>query len=145
MTSLAELLFEKHLEQAKQDTDACRWTLERADTLAIDVTLSPKRDPDEVYLARLRWAEYPGRLPSSVVFLHPETRAAGAKSSWPTIAGVRPPNDICACWTAEGYVAHQEWLRDPNMAWDTGENAVLTQLRFLQHEMDFTYQGRAND
>jgi hypothetical protein len=145
MTSLAELLLEKHLDQAQQDTEASRWTLERADTLAVDVTLSPRRAPDEVYLARLRWDEYPGRLPASVVFLDPETRAAGAKSSWPTIAGVRPPNDICACWTAEGYVAHQEWLHDPNMAWDTGENALLTQLRFLQHEMDFTYQGRAND
>ena len=145
MTSLAELLLERDLEQARQDAEAGRWTLERADNLAVDVTLSPHRTPNEVYLARLRWTEYPGRLPASVVFLNPETRAAGAKSSWPMIAGVRPPNDICACWTAEGYIAHQEWLGDPNMAWDTGDNALLTQLRFLQHQMDFTYQGRAND
>lgn len=145
MTSLAQLLFEKHFEQAKQDEGACRWNFERADTLALDVTLSPRRAPDDVYLARLRWTDYPGRLPASVVFLHPETREAGAKSSWPTIAGVRPPNDICACWTAEGYVAHPEWLSAPSMVWDTGDNAVLTQLRFLQHEMDFTYQGRTND
>lgn len=145
MNSLAELLFDRDLEQAHKEAEACRWALERADTLAVDVTLSPQRAPGEVYLARLRWAEYPGRLPASVVFLHPATRAAGTRSSWPTIAGVRPPNDICACWTAEGFVAHPEWLRDPNMAWDAGENALLTQLRYLQHEMDFTYQGRTLD
>lgn len=145
MASLAQLLFDQHLEEARQDADACRWLIERADTLTLDVTLSPRRAPGDAYLARLRWTEYPGRLPASVVFLHPESRLASAKSSWPTIAGVRPPNDICACWTAEGYVAHPEWLSAPNMVWETGENAVLTQLRFLQHEMDFTYQGRTND
>ena len=145
MTSLAELLFEKHLEQAQTDTEAGRWTLDRADSMAVNVTLSPRRAPNEVYMAQLRWVEYPGRLPASVKFIHPETKADGARASWPTIAGVRPPNDICACWTAEGYVAHPEWLQDPDMAWDIGENALLTQLRFLQHEMDFTYQGRTND
>lgn len=145
MSSLDELLFDKDLAEVRQDVEAHRWTLERADTLAVYVTISPKCAPKEVYLVRLRWTEYPGQLPASVVFLHPETRAAGAKSSWPTIDGVRPPNDICACWTAEGYIAHQEWLGDPNMTWNTGDNALLTQLRFLQHQMDFTYQGRAND
>ena len=139
---LAEAIFADHVEDAMKDPEASRWSIERREGLVVHVTLSPRSMPDEAYLARLAWADYPGSLPASVVFLDTSTLARGVPGAWPIIAGGRPPNDICATWTAEGFVAHPEWHGDTSKAWDGGDNPVLTQIRHLQHEFDFTYQGR---
>ena len=139
---LAEAIFADDVADAMKDPEASRWSIERRDGLVIHVTLGPQSKPDQAYLARLEWADYPGNLPASVVFLDPTTLARGVPGAWPVIAGGRPPNDICATWTAEGFIAHAEWHRDSSKTWNGGDNPVLTQIRHLQHELDFTYQGR---
>ena len=139
---LADAIFADDVADAMKDPEASRWSIERREGLVVDVTMSPRPKPEEVYLARLAWTNYPGNLPASVVFLVPATLARGVSSAWPVIAGVRPPTDICATWTAEGFVAHPEWHRDSSKAWKGGDNAVLTQIRHVQHALDFTYSGR---
>jgi hypothetical protein len=142
MATLADLMFAEHLAEVLGEPEAVRWTIVRQEGLVIHVSLSPRSAIEERSLARLGWSDYPGRLPASVVFLDPATGAKGDTKCWPNIPGVRAPNDICACWTAEGFGAHPEWLTDPNMAWPAGENPILTQLRYLQLELDHHYQGR---
>ena len=139
---LAAAIFSDDVADAMKDPEASRWSIERREGLVLHVTLSPRSRPDEMYLARLGWADYPGSLPASVVFLDPATLERGVPKAWPVIAGGRPPNDICATWTAEGFVAHPEWLRDSSKAWNGGDNPVLTQIRHLQLELDFNCQGR---
>lgn len=141
-TELDELNFFDDVEDAKAHPDAARWSIERQDGLVVNVELSPMDAPQEKFLACLRWTEYPGRMPASVVFLEPATLQVGVPTAWPIAAGFRPPQDICATWTAEGFVAHPEWHDDPSMTWIGGENPVLTQIQTLQHELDCTYQGR---
>jgi len=142
MATLADLMFEDHLGQVSTDPEAPRWAIERQQGLVLDVGLLPGSAPQEYFLVRLVWSDYPGRLPASVIFFDPATNEKGGVECWPNIPGVRAPNDICACWTAEGFAAHPEWLGDPNMAWPTGDNAILTQLRYLQLELDHHFQGR---
>ena len=146
MTTFADLLFANHLDEALADPDAGRWGIKRqGDATVLHVTLSPQSVPNEMFLARLGWDTYPPTLPASVIFLDPETEQKGPKPAWPNLPGVRAPDDFCACWTAEGYVAHPEWLRDPNMQWAPGENPILTQLRYVQLELDYHYNGRCHD
>ena len=141
-TDLDELNFVDDVEDAKAHSDAVRWVIERGDGLVVRVELYPIDAPSEKFLARLKWTEYPGRMPASVVFLDPTTLAEGVPTAWPIAAGFRPPQDICATWTAEGFVAHPEWLGDVSKAWEGGENPILTQIRTLQHELDCSFQGR---
>jgi hypothetical protein len=141
-TRLAELMFEQQLTQLEEEVDAKRWVIDKQDGLALHVTLYPKRAPNEAFTARVAWKEFPGRLPASIRFIDPETGATGVNGAWPVAAGFRPPQDICANWTAEGFEAHPEWLNDPKMKWDHGDNAILTQLRTLQFELDRSFQER---
>lgn len=145
MSSLGHLLFERDLAALSEVPGADRWAVEQAGNLAVRAAVSPRSAPDERFYVKLEWKDYPGRLPASVVFLDPETGQKGSNRCWPNILGVRPPNDICACWTTEGFIAHPEWLPDPAMAWNPGDNPILTQLRYLQHEMDHNYQGRVDE
>lgn len=143
MATFAAMLFGEQLDQVVADPEAGRWGIERqGDETVLHVTLSPASAPEELFLVKLAWDDFPGRIPASVIFLDAETREKGAAQAWPSIPGVRAPNDICACWTAEGYGAHPEWLNDPKMLWHGGDNAILTQLRYLQLELDAHYNGR---
>jgi hypothetical protein len=56
--------------------------------------------------------------------------------------GFRPPNDICATWTREGFQIHPEWRTDPKYRWVPHGNVLLKSLRQLQGELDETYAGR---
>jgi hypothetical protein len=141
---LAEMLFQDHLEQVLAMPEAKQWSIEKRERLQLHVTVQPKSEPKEFYLARLTWTTYPGARPSSVTFLDTVTLATGVGRSWPRAEGFRPPGDICTNWTAEGFNLHPEWV-GTHADWEGGENPMLTQLRLLQHSLDFTYQGRNNE
>jgi hypothetical protein len=140
-SGLAEIMFEAHLEEVRSMPEAVRWKIEKRDGLVLHVTLHPKSAPNEEFLARLSWDEYPGTRPASVIFLDPKTLASGVNTAWPIASGFRPPTDICTNWTKEGFDLHPEWLRT-SLDWEGGDIAVLTQLRHLQLELDSSFQGR---
>lgn len=142
MAGLAEILFAGHLEELQNEPEAARWVIKRQPGFVLHVTVHPRYAPDEEFLAKVEWATYPGRWPASIVFLDPTSLRSGVASAWPMASGFRSPQDICTTWTAEGFNLHPEWRDDPRMAWDPGDNPILTQLRYLQHELDHTYSGR---
>lgn len=121
--------------------ESTKWSIVPKDDLVIWVTLAAEGTPADRYIARMEWETYPGDLPPSVVFVD-EHGTTGVPSAWPRAAGFRPPNDICATWTAEGYKAHPEWLNDKSKRWVVSGNAALLAIRTLQLVLDTTYEGR---
>lgn len=135
------MMFDAHLKEVQGMPEAMRWDIVKRDGLALHVTLHPKSAANEQFLALLSWTDYPGTKPASVTFLDPSSLASGVNTAWPIACGFRPPTDICANWTKEGFDLHPEWLRTC-LDWDGGDNAILTQLRHLQLELDSSFQGR---
>jgi hypothetical protein len=142
VNELAELNFTDDLAEAESAPESSRWSIERRDGFVLHVTLGPLKAPAECFLARLRWTDYPGTMPASVSFLDPESLNEGVASAWPVAAGFRPPSDICANWTAEGFGLHPEWHKDPATRWDASGNQILQSLRCLQHELDRSFERR---
>jgi hypothetical protein len=105
------------------------------------LTMRPRTEPAERFFARLAWAVYPDAAPS-VAFADAVGGNLGAMTSWPIIPGYRAPNDICKPFTAEGYIAHDEWRRGPD-TWPTEGNPFLWVAETLQHDLDNNYGGRA--
>lgn len=105
---LAEIMFEEHLREIRREPEAERWEIVHVGGFVLHVGVYPARTPTELFMARVTWTDYPGRYPASVVFLDPATLTTGVASAWPVAAGFRPPQDICANWTVEGFVAHPE-------------------------------------
>jgi hypothetical protein len=143
VSTLSKLNLDDDFQEALGVEDAQRWSLSRKDDLIVWAEVHPIDQPNERFTARLAWADYPGDLPASVIFVEPTTGATGAPSAWPTGAGFRPPNDICATWTREGYQVHPEWLNDKSKRLVIRDNALLLVLRILQHELDCHFIGRA--
>jgi hypothetical protein len=105
------------------------------------LTLHPRSAPEERYFARLVWSCYP-HAPPSVVFASGVGGELGRPRDWPTIAGYRPPNDICMPFTAEGFGLHPEWCTGP-YAWRADGNPFLRVAQQLQDDLDSRYGGRA--
>lgn len=142
MSQLSKLNLDDDFAEATQSPSAARWRLERKGDLEVWVTLSPEGHEREIFTARLAWATYPGEWPPSVLFVDPTTEVLNAPHAWPTGSGFRPPNDICATWTAEGYVTHPEWKTDPTKRLVIRGNALLLIAGMLQHELDCHFTGR---
>lgn len=142
MSELSTLNLNDDFEEVLQVEEASGWSLERMGDLEIWATLSPCDHPIELFTARLVWTEYPGDFPASVTFVDPDSGLLGVPTAWPVAAGFRPPNDICANWTSEGYIAHPEWKGDRSKRLVITGNALLLSLRCLQHELDCTFTGR---
>lgn len=138
---LSKAAFESDLEDAKQADDAFRWSFDRRADLEVWVTVSPRGHDSERFVARLAWNRYPDAWPS-VQFVDPETGKLNAPKAWPTGRGFRPPNDICATWTAEGHAIHPEWANDPRYKLVAHGNMILRSVRTLQGELDESFQGR---
>ncbi len=142
MSEVSKLNLDDDFAEALKVEDARRWDLERKGGLEVWVTLAPEGHPAERFTARLLWTAYPGDLPPSVQFVEPSTGRLGVRSTWPMAPGFRPPNDICANWTLEGYAAHPEWKKDAATRLVIRGNALLLSVRNLQHELDCGFTGR---
>ncbi|RUX21595.1 hypothetical protein EOA27_05670 [Mesorhizobium sp. M2A.F.Ca.ET.037.01.1.1] len=142
MNQLSELNLDDDFKEAIAADDATRWHLDRKAGLEVWVTLAPAGHEEESFTARLLWQVYPGDLPPSVLFVDPATGRLGVAGAWPTGSGFRPPNDICATWTLEGYLTHPEWKTDPTKRLVIRGNALLLIVRTLQHELDINFAGR---
>ena len=136
MSEVSKLNLDDDYVEALGVEDAERWVLERKGDLEVWTTVSPLDLPDERFTARLLWIVYPGDLPPSVQFVEPATARLGVTTAWPEGAGFRPPNDICATWTLEGYTAHPEWKNDRAKRLKIQGNALLLTLRNLQQALD---------
>ncbi|SCB55576.1 hypothetical protein GA0061098_104522 [Bradyrhizobium shewense] len=142
MSQLSKLNFDDDFSEAVAAEDAARWCLERKGDLEVWASLSPEGHEQELFTARLAWTQYPGDWPPSVRFVDPATGSLASPTAWPSGAGFRPPNDICANWTQEGYTTHPEWRTDPSKRLVIQGNALLLIVRILQHELDCNFAGR---
>ena len=142
MSQLSKLNLDDDFAAATESPSASRWRPERKGDLEVWVTLSPDGHEQEMFTARLAWTEYPGDWPPSVLFVDPATADLRTPNAWPTGPGFRPPNDICATWTAEGYVTHPEWKTDKAKRLMIRGNALLLIAGILQHELDCHFTGR---
>jgi hypothetical protein len=142
VTELSKLNLDDDHQEALGAEDNQRWSLTRKGDLEVWAEVWPCDHPDERFTARLVWVDYPGDLPPSVTFVDPSTGMLGVPSAWPVAAGFRPPNDICATWTQEGYVAHPEWKQDRSKRLVIRGNALLLILRILTHELDCSFTKR---
>jgi hypothetical protein len=142
VSTLSKLNLDDDFKAAVEAGKAERWNIERKGDLEVWVTLSPEASPSESFTARLLWSTYPGDWPPSVLFVEPSTGRAGVPTAWPKGSGFRPPKDICATWTQEGYATHPEWKGDPSKRLVISGNALLLIVRTLQHELDCHFSGR---
>ncbi|PAY07388.1 hypothetical protein CK489_16630 [Bradyrhizobium sp. UFLA03-84] len=134
--SLAILNFEDDLKAASEARGAERWKFDRRGDLELWVTVAPAGNEADLYIARLFWLDYPGEKPPSVKFVDPSTGRLDIAKAWPMANGFRPGSfDICANWTAEGFVTHPEWATTDNR-WNRSGNIVLRVMRLLQQELD---------
>lgn len=124
-------------------SDAARWCLEQAGVLEVFATMSSAGAPQEVFQARLLWADdYPGQ-PPSLKFRDSATGRLDLPTAWPIVRGFRPTSlDACVNWCAEGFSLHPEWKNDPKRRWDPRGNVLLKVLRILQGELDENFKGR---
>jgi hypothetical protein len=137
------LLFDEEITAVKQLPESGRWLIERDDAvpLGLRVHLSSKKEPGELYLARLRWPDY-FKAPS-LKFLNRDTGAESDPTAGPQVRGVRPQSlDACVSWTLEGHLAHPEWAASTATAFPQREAPVQFALLTLQQEMDVFYERR---
>ncbi len=139
---VSKAAFAADLDDAARAADASRWSLDHPGDLVVWATVYPLAHPGETFIARLFWRRYPDELPS-VKFVDPTTKALNVPKAWPIARGFRPPNDICATWTLEGFEAHPDWRNDPRYRWRSDGNVLLKTLRTLQQELDESFQGRS--
>jgi len=143
-TPLSAMNLDDDLVGAKRAERASRWELTKPGPLEIWVTMSPARQPNEKFTARILWMEYPSQAPS-VRFIDSASGRHDVQSAWPVAQNVRlaPHWDICQSMTAEGFNAHPEWRSDPKVRWDPRGNVLLKTLSWLQDLLDETFQRRA--
>jgi len=140
--ALSALNLADDFEEAKTTQEASRWEIERLTALEVRVTLSPASAPDESFLARLLWSEYPEEAPS-LKFVDLASGRLDVPKAWPKANGFRPTSlDACVNWTKEGFALHPEWRTDPRYRWDPRGNVLLKVLRYLQSTLDQSFSGR---
>lgn len=142
MSELSKLNLDDDFAEALRVEDGKRWVLERKGDLEVWVAVAPEGHLRERFTARLLWSTYPGDLPPSVLFVEPGAGCLRVPTAWPEAAGFRPPNDICATWTLEGYITHPEWKNDPTKHLVIRGNALLLVVRILQQELDCSFTKR---
>jgi hypothetical protein len=139
--TLDSQMLDDDFEEAKADSEATRWILERVGALEVTASMSPKTDPSEVFKARLAWLTYPGTWPS-LKFLN-DSGQDNDPRAWPVCNGFRPTTlDACVHWTRESQQIHPEWAGDARMRCPSTGNILLTCLYFLNDTLNHQYQGR---
>lgn len=140
--ALSELNLADDFEDCLEVEDGERWSLKKVGPLEVWMTISPIQDPKESFQARFLWTEYPDK-PPSMKFRDPATGRLDMPQAWPIVGGFRPQNcDACVNWTAEGFIAHPNWVNDPTYRWNPHGNRQLFVIRTLRDEMDRSYTGR---
>jgi hypothetical protein len=104
------------------------------------VSLHPRAEPQECFVARLAWSIYPHR-PPSIAFCDGVGGPTNVMGAWPRIPGYRAPNDICMPFTAEGFALHPDWANGPN-GWRPSPNPYLRVVTQLQDDLDCRCTGR---
>jgi len=138
----ADLAFEEDLVATEATEDVAQWKIERGKSQEVFVTMRSIMDPDNRYQARLAWIRYADDAPS-LKFQNAATGSLTDATAWPIVRGFRPTTfDACVNYSAEGFVLHPEWQRDPKLRWRPDGNMVLKVLRILQAELDEYYSGR---
>jgi hypothetical protein len=141
-TTLDGLCLSHDFEEAATAPDAARWRQELGGNLEVLVTMSPTKQPEETFQARLRWTSYPAK-PPSLKFSHPGKDDITDPTAWPVCPGFRPASqDSCVHWTAEGHLLHPEWAGAKATRWDATGNPLLRVLHCLQDTLDITFSGR---
>jgi hypothetical protein len=106
------------------------------------LSLRPRRQPNELFIARVAWQRYP-QQPPSLKFADGVGGSLHVTRAWPLIAGYRPSSfDICKPFTAEGYALHAEW-RSGAFAWREMGNPFLWVATQLQDDFNYSFQGRS--
>lgn len=142
-TELEKLLFEEELQAVRDLPEACRWKLERDETvpLGLIAVMHPISKPTEFYKARIRWSDY--FAPFSLKFINMETGADNDPMAWPRCFGFRPGSlDACLPWTAEGHGHHPEWKNSVSKRFPKVELPMQHALLQLQSSLDNSYEGR---
>src|SRR6266571_5506149 len=138
----ADLAFEDDLVETETTEDAARWKIEHGESQEVFVTMHSIVDPDNLYQVRLAWTRYADDAPS-LKFRNTDTGSLTDATAWPNVRGFRPTAfDTCVNYSAEGFVLHPEWQKDPKLRWRPEGNMVLKVLRILQAELDEYYSGR---
>lgn len=142
-TELELALFEEELEAVRGLPEANRWQLERDNSvpLGLYAVMHPKSKPDELYRARIRWADY--FAPFSLKFINLETGLDNDPMAWPRCHGFRPKSlDSCIPMTAEGHKLHREWRNSATQSFPKVALPMQFALLWLQFTLDSSYQGR---
>jgi hypothetical protein len=135
-------IFERQMQEVLSLPEAKRWILERDLTvpLGIFATMHPRTHPEEIYKARLHWADL--FKPPSLKFIDPISGAEGVKA-WPCCSGFRPSSlGACLPWTEEGHRLHPEWRSCKATAFPSMDAPLQYALLNLQTSLDHSYQGR---
>lgn len=138
-------LFEEQLGEVRILPEAGRWKLERDVTVPLGLTVEmySVKDPKELYLARIRWADL--FKPPSLKFLDRRTGSDRQATAWPKCRSFRPTSfDACVSWTAEGHGLHPEWANSASAAYVEPDSPVQFVLLTLQLELDTSYEGRGH-
>lgn len=141
-TELEEALFAEELKAVRDLPEATRWQLERdvAVSLGLHVIMYAKRDPDQLFKARIRWDDYFG--PPSLKFIDLASNVE-VPHAWPKCFGFRPSSlDACLPWTEEGHKLHPEWRNSIRNSFPKIELPMQYLLLTLQTSLDNTYEGR---
>jgi hypothetical protein len=142
-TELEKVLLQQHLNEVLALPESCRWRLEKDDSflLGVTVVLHSTKAPQDLYKARLNWADY--SKPASLKFLSMNTGVDNDATAWPVFFGSRPQALLCCVpYTAEGHVLHPDWAGLQQTRYEEPENPLLYVLLTLQHALDTTYEGR---
>lgn len=142
-TDFERALFAQQLEEVLELPDAGRWSLERDESVPLQlfVVMRPLSDPKEFYKARLCWRDL--MKAPSLKFIDMATGADNNPAAWPKCFGFRPGSlDACLPWTAEGHGLHAEWANSAANAFPKVEAPVQFALLHVQSSLDNSYQGR---
>lgn len=139
----SKLAFDQDLQAVLELEESKRWKSERVPDLEIYVTMSPAKDPSELFQARFLWNTYPGE-PPSYKYRDPATGRLDLTKAWPELPGYRPTQlDACVNWCIEGFTTHPEWKNDANTKWNPTGNVLLKVLRYMQRDLDEKFVKRS--
>ena len=122
------------VNQARESAlaDAYGWVFEIKD-LTTWVTLKHRQHPENIYLLRVTFDEFPRRAPSCV-FVDQETKELGDKG-WPAnVKHPNPPPGICTPGTREFHenIHHQ----DAQWVWDSEKYPFIATLQMIHQMME---------
>lgn len=125
----------KHIEAVQGSSMAMEygWGELELDTLTVYVTMSPQKNPDQEFLLRIEFDDFPRRAPS-FIFVDYESREV-KDDAWPNkLNHDRNNPGICTTGTRE---CHEHYHKnDAKYQWDEKRYGVLSTLQMIQNLID---------